>query len=504
MKKIFILMIIAFIAILMMINICYAIDYSINWTEEELNFIKDNPVIRLGVDPKFVPFEFIDEDGEYKGITADYLSLISKKTGLEFEVEKGLSWPEAYDLALARDLDGLPAVGKTKEREENFVLSEPYYYFKRVIVTRDTDTSISGMEDLEGLAVAVQRNSSHHSYLLSYKNINLSLYDSVEAALTAVATGTETAFIGNLATTNYLIRSNGLTDLRFIAFEAEKEQALHFAVRQDWPELASIFNKAVNSITEKEKMNINKTWVDLETDYDYGPIIRIIIGIIILFLIVLGVSSFWIVRLRKEIDQRKQIQTELENLNCEKDETNRMLQNANEELEKISMVDGLTNISNRRYFDSFLQKIWGINMREKLPIALIMIDIDNFKIYNDTYGHLAGDECLKGVASEINNTVKREGDFVARFGGEEFAVLLANTNKSGAMILAEKIRQRIEKLVIEYEGHLTSVTVSLGVASMITTENMSPEDLISAADCALYKAKRDGRNRVIDASVLVG
>ena len=193
----------------------------INWTGEELAFMEEHPVIYLGVDPGFVPFEFIDEHGEYKGIAADYLKLVSEKTGLKFEVVKGLTWPEAYEKALAGEVDVLPAVGKTSEREEHFHFSEPYYYFKRVIVTWDTDTSISGIDELNGLTVAVQKNSSHHSYLLSYPKIDLSLYDTVEAALTAVSTGTEKAFIGNLATTNYIIRTNGLTNLRLISFEAE-------------------------------------------------------------------------------------------------------------------------------------------------------------------------------------------------------------------------------------------------------------------------------------------
>jgi len=191
-----------------------------------------------------------------------------------------------------------------------------------VIVTRDTDTHISGMEDLEGLTVAVQRNSSHHSYLLSYPQINLSLYDSVEAALTAVATGTETAFIGNLATTNYLIRSNGLTNLRFVAFEAEKPQALYFAVRKDWPQLVSILNKALDAITENEKLAINNKWIDLQTDIDYGPIIRILSIIGAFVAIVIAVSFFWIARLRKEVEHRKRIQMDLERAKREADEAN--------------------------------------------------------------------------------------------------------------------------------------------------------------------------------------
>lgn len=482
----------------------HAAESGIDWTEKELLFMEDHPVIHLGVDPRFIPFEFIDEEGEHQGIAADYLELVSERTGLQFEVQKGLTWPEAYELALNGKVDALPAVGKTPEREKHFLLSEPYYFFKRVIATKDTDVHISSMEDLEGLAVAVQRNSSHHSYLLSYEKINLSLYDSVDTALAAVATGAETAFIGNLATTNYLIRSSGLTNLRFVAFEAEKQQGLYFAVRRDWPELVSIFNKAIASATEKEKTAINNRWIDLETQLDYGPIIRAIVIIVAFFGIVLAVSFFWIVRLRREINWRKRIQGELVEANHEADLANGKLQKANEELAKISMVDGLTGISNRRYFDNFLQKLWGINMRERFPISLIMIDIDRFKEYNDRYGHLAGDQCLKKVAQIIAETVRRPGDFVARYGGEEFAVLLSNVTEEGAAELAERIRVNVEKAVIDSGEERTTVTVSLGIASIVTVESLKPTDLIEAADRALYQAKRDGRNRVVRASSLGG
>lgn len=247
----------------------------IQWTKEELEFIEKHPVIRLGIDPNFVPFEFIDKDKNYKGIAADYIQILREKTGLEMEVVEGLTWPEAYEKALEGDIDVLPAVSKTPEREEQFLFSEPYYYFKRVIVTRDTTSSIKGIEDLERITVAVQKNSSHHSYLLSFPRINLSLYESVETALTSVANGSETAFVGNLATTNYLIRSTGLTNLKFVAFEAEKQQAIHFAVRKDWPELVGILNKALDTITEEERISINNKWIGFESEMDYGPIFRI-------------------------------------------------------------------------------------------------------------------------------------------------------------------------------------------------------------------------------------
>ncbi len=143
-KNIIILLVLILISFM---NNSYAMDEAMDWTEEEILFMKNNPIIRLGVDPKFVPFEFIDDNGEHKGIAADYLKLVSEKTGLQFEVQEGLTWPEAYDLALRGEIDALPAVGMTPERLQNFLLSEPYYYFKRVIATRDTDTDIGSLAD---------------------------------------------------------------------------------------------------------------------------------------------------------------------------------------------------------------------------------------------------------------------------------------------------------------------------------------------------------------------
>ncbi|MFA5524117.1 MAG: transporter substrate-binding domain-containing protein [Tissierellales bacterium] len=322
------LMILGFIIIIStMSSLCYATDNSMSLTEDERAFIEKNPVIKLGVDSEFVPFEFIDKNGVHKGISADYLSLISKKTGLQFEIIKDLSWPQAYDMALSGDVDMLAAVGKTFNREEHFLFSDPYYYFKRVIVTRDNNTSISGIEELDGLTVAVQRNSSHHSYLLSNTKLDLSLYDSVEVALTAVVTGSEEAFLGNLATINYLIRSSALTDLRIISFEAEKEQALYFATGKDWPELISIINKALNTITESERTAINSRWIGLEQEMDYGPFLRILYIIGALVLVIMAVSFYWIAILRKEVEKRKLIQIDLERAKQEADEANEFKSN---------------------------------------------------------------------------------------------------------------------------------------------------------------------------------
>lgn len=301
---------------------CSTPTQTVNFTEEEQTFIEENPTINLGIDPNFVPFEFIDVDGEYKGIANDYLSIISQRTGLRFEVEKNKTWQEAYQMAIDGELDALPLIGKTFEREQYFLFSDPYYNFQRVIATRDTTTNISSIDDLDGLSVAVQRNSSHHSYLMSYTNINLSLYESVDAALTAVAIGEEIAFVGNLTTTNYLIRQNGITNIRLISFEAESSQSLHFAVRKDLPLLVSIFDKALKTITDTEKQAINEKWIGLNLEVDYGPIIRVFIMIGVFVIAVFATTFYWIVRLNKEVHRRQLIQVDLEKAKKEAEEAN--------------------------------------------------------------------------------------------------------------------------------------------------------------------------------------
>lgn len=170
----------------------------------------------------------------------------------------------------------------------------------------------------------------------------------------------------------------------------------------------------------------------------------------------------------------------------------------NETLKQLSFLDGLTQIANRRYFDDVLDKEWFRSLRGGQTISLLVVDIDHFKAYNDTYGHLKGDECLKTVAKTLKDIVKRPGDLAARFGGEEFVVLLPETNLEGACYVAEKIKAAIENLGIPHINSKVAphVTVSIGVASTMPREEISPEDLIQASDQALYKAKNSGRNRV--------
>jgi diguanylate cyclase (GGDEF)-like protein/PAS domain S-box-containing protein len=180
------------------------------------------------------------------------------------------------------------------------------------------------------------------------------------------------------------------------------------------------------------------------------------------------------------------------------------------QLRELSRTDGLTDIPNRRAFEDALSMEWRRAMRESgASLSLALIDIDHFKKFNDQYGHPAGDECLRLVAGAISNMVQRPGDFAARFGGEEFALLLPNTDASGAKIIAERVRAAVLGLAIPHAGNPTeqAVTISLGIVTMRSSgmgkEQPDAAILVMAADGALYEAKRRGRNRVHAAPPLV-
>ena len=288
-------------------------DPQLQLTQQELDFINEHPVIHLGVDPTFVPYEFIDTDGQYKGIAADYIALICEKTGLKMEVKQGLTWTEAYEMAVQGQLDVLPCVGQTAERERYFLFSDTYFTFQRAIFINEDTKDIRSFEDLSGKTIAVQMNSSHHSYMKQFPEIKLSLYPTVEAALRAVANGTEIAFVGNFATTSYLAKSLGVSNLKYVPIEVsagDESQSLHFAVRKDWPELVSIINKALASITKEQRTQINNKWIDVEGAVDFSYVLRIIGIAGLILLAVLVVSYFWIIRLRKEVAKRKKAQEE--------------------------------------------------------------------------------------------------------------------------------------------------------------------------------------------------
>src|SRR4051812_33167826 len=203
--------------------------------------------------------------------------------------------------------------------------------------------------------------------------------------------------------------------------------------------------------------------------------------------------------IRADLENRVRERTAtLETRNAELCRLRVALETANQRLKRLVTVDGLTGVANRRHFDRALERELRRARRGGLPLSLIFLDLDEFKRFNDTYGHARGDEVLRQVAQTLDETFRRGGDLVARYGGEEFAVILPGVDNRRAALYAERLRRRVWRLGIGYDasGISDRVTISGGVATITPPDTTTPDGLLHAADQALYKAKCLGRNRI--------
>ncbi len=210
--------------------------------------------------------------------------------------------------------------------------------------------------------------------------------------------------------------------------------------------------------------------------------------------------------IRADLEERVRERTRaLESRNAELSQLRLALETANQRLKRLVAVDALTGIANRRHFDRALDRELRRARRESMPLSLVFLDLDEFKRFNDTYGHARGDDVLRLVAHTLDETFRRGGDLVARYGGEEFAVVLPGLDGRRAALYAERLRRRIWRLAVPYEASQVAdrVTISGGVATVPPGTIATADDLLHAADKALYRAKCQGRNRIASGSLVV-
>lgn len=579
-------------------------------TQSEKAWLVAHPVIRVGMDAEYAPYEWLDKNGNYMGMAVDYLRLLEIKLGIRFEILKGKSWKEIVEMGKKGEIDILTSIVQTPKRLEYFIFSAPYRETQTMIVDNGEGEFIGNLKNLEGKRVSLEKGYFTQELLTeNYPKIKIIPANNILEALDFVIKGKADAYVGDMSAINYAIKNNGLEYLRFSG-QTEYSSQHRFAFPKSNIELASIIDKAMVSISTEESNAIFNRWigVKIEQGVKVETIIKYSIGLFLL-LVLFGYFYF---RLHREIAHRKASEKLYKHLTedimdvvwstdanfhvtyispsderlrgfkaeevigqhvfemftpegiaivmekmrqrqefekngiftdytrfkvqhkCkdgrviwgevlsrpERDKQGKIIgyhgttreiteqQEMQDKVEQLAFYDVLTKLPNRFLLNEHLHKALANSKRNGKYCALMFLDLDNFKSLNDTQGHTVGDLLLYQVADRLKNCV-REIDTVARFGGDEFIVLLnaLDEDKSKSIQyaheVAEKIRLSLAKpYVLNTDGDTKedkiiehSCTASIGIL-VFDGKERNEDDILKYADMAMYKAKDMGKNSI--------
>ncbi|MCO4786667.1 MAG: diguanylate cyclase [Marinomonas atlantica] len=462
-------------------------------TADERLWLDQQSVIRFAPAPNFPPVEFFNEDNEYQGITADFIKIIDQQLNLgqKLEIVQLEDWGEVMSEGRSRGIDMWGAAEKTVSRSQYMQFTEPYIRLPAVIIVRQEYTG-DGIEALVGKKVVGIENYASYEHLQeNYPQLNALGVPDIEAGLRMVSYGAADAIVANNAAAIYYIEKNGLTNLKVIG-ESGFEWNLRFAVRDDWAPLLSIMQKSLDSITELQKRDIYRYWINLDSSggwkFTKDYMLIAMAGALVLILLAL---FGWGWRKRSAVKMQLLTQRIEEQKKRE------------EELKNLATTDELTGTYNRRAILEIAHTDYQKCLDEGQPFSVLLIDIDHFKQVNDQYGHEVGDRVIRAVVNVCREVLKAKNiGHIGRIGGEEFVILLPMIDDMDAHSVAEQLRERVENEPIQcVDNALHCVTISVGLASLERSEKF--DELLNRADIAMYQAKKAGRNRVAISRELV-
>ncbi len=447
-----------------------ATDVNLNLTEEEKAYLAQIDFIPICIDPDWMPYEKLDEYGNYFGLVADYIKIISQRIGKEFRVVKTSSWAESLSVARERGCDLLPGAVPTPSRKEFLNFTEPYIFLPLVVATNLDEIFILNFEQVSHNSFALIEGYAAIELLSKkYPDIEIKPVPDVRTALTMLQRNKVYGYIDTLPTISYQLKTNRMPSLK-ISGDLDLNYDVSIAVRNDRPLLLSIINKAIDTISAEESQKIFYHWISVkyEQEFDY----RLLIKILGICLVVL---SFLLYR------------------NLIISSYNKKLIEANNKLEFLYKTDKLTGLFNRHFTDETIEK--EVNRVNSYTLgfgfSVVLLDVDHFKWINDTYGHHIGDSVLVEIAGILKHNL-RKTDLLGRWGGEEFIIVFPETQLAEAANLAEKLRSKISEhrfLAVE-----KTITASFGVAACKVDDTL--QSLIKRVDDALYFSKRNNRNCV--------
>lgn len=423
------------------------------------------------IDNNWLPLEGLDNTGHHAGLSAEMLQLFQERSTIRFQRVPTKSWAESLEAAKTRKCDLLSMAMKTPQRTHYLNFTMPYADVPTIILGRIDAPFIESVEDLKDKPVGVVRGYSF-SELISLRHPDLTLTEvSSEAEGMRLLQDDQLAgLITTMATASYSMQKLGLADLKVIG-RIPEDWSASIATRNDEPILFGIMQKLVAGITPEERHDLEGHWrnIHIEQSVNYSLFWRLLaIALLVAFLLI-----YWNRKLGR---------------------LNRELEVANQTLARLSVTDDLTQLGNRSYFDREYRKSFQWCQRHEAGFAVAMVDADLFKNINDTYGHEAGDTCLKALAELMTHHFRRETDRLSRFGGEEFVIFTSYDDR-------QEIIRRLDDFRVAVEGRCTvcaqkdiHLTISIGLATGIPGADDTPEEFLRLADQALYAAKQSGRN----------
>ncbi|RLA80590.1 MAG: diguanylate cyclase [Epsilonproteobacteria bacterium] len=437
-----------------------------SFTKKEIKYLKDKKQITMCIDPDWMPFESFDKNGKHIGMTADYFNIFKNIIKTKIVPLQTKTWYETLQFAKNRKCDIISLAMQTPKRKNYLNFTTPYLKMPLVIATKTDISFINDIESISGKKVGIPEGYAFVEILKrKYPNLNIIEVENITVGLKKVNTGELFGYIGTLASISYKFQTGYSGELK-IAGKFDEKWELGVGVRNDDNILFDILEKAVNSVDKKQQQKILNDWVSIkyEKGVDYTLVWRILI---VGFIIIL----FFIYR-------------------------QNLLKKTNTQLKLLAATDSMTKLYNRRYFTEMYESTIDFDKRNKFDTAIIILDIDKFKNINDTYGHGIGDDVIVLISS-ILKKYTRSSDIVSRWGGEEFAILLPNTDIDGAFTISEKIRKVVEDTVIDLDDNkILEFTASFGVSQVRYETDINIDTVINRADTALYEAKQSGRNKV--------
>lgn len=442
------------------------------WSEETIS-------VSYCVDPHWAPYESI-ENNQHLGISKQYLQLFEKLTPLRFNFVATKDWNQTLEFVKTGKCQILPLLNRSEEREQYLTFSNTYFRAPNALYGHYDQLMVGNLSSITTQKIAVVNGYRLHQYLLkTFPKMNIITVNTEREGLLKVANQEIDYFVGSFYSANRLIEELSLAQLRIVGI-AELEDNLRVGVNKNSEFLIPYFNNAIAKMTEQDHNRIfSALKVNLVKQADYSIIITAI-SIFSIITVILSIAYLNSVKHAKQLQEK----------NLALKHLHEQLDQKNQQLAEQAIRDPLTQLYNRSHLAELIDQQIKLKGRYNTKACLLMIDIDDFKLINDSLGHKVGDDILKKFAVLLNECA-RDSDVVARWGGEEFVLLCPETQTDDATLLAKRFQQALAKLKTD---SLPSITCSIGIAEL-NTKDTADEWFISA-DNAMYHAKNKGKNTI--------